>query len=301
MVQRVTFRDFEIRDVDFIYKAKNDKRINADIVGTTQEFTYEDAISWVTGCMKTDVDYKFWAICTNDEFQNIVGWCAIANIDYKNRKVAFRGLTIVDPMYRDGYVWYEASMFVTEYVFNILKFNKLYSVCLTSNRFSYMFYEYLSKSAEGILRQAICKNNKYYDLAIYGILKSEYEEYKNDGVLDYQRMISFFKNQSVQYSSPILTLEDFLGKVKEVISDADVEISQNTKFRDLNEWSSLVAIDLAALVDFSCQAEFDITELNKCETFYDLYNLIVRNCKGSDSLYSIDNDTNISELSTFSS
>ena len=40
------FRDFEERDIDFIYHCKNDEKLNSMIVGQWYPFTYEEAVKW---------------------------------------------------------------------------------------------------------------------------------------------------------------------------------------------------------------------------------------------------------------
>ena len=47
----VLFRNFEERDIDFIYKCKNDEKLNELTVGQFHKFTYEEAEKWVHGCM----------------------------------------------------------------------------------------------------------------------------------------------------------------------------------------------------------------------------------------------------------
>ena len=51
MERTVCFRDFEERDIDFIYKCKNDEKLNSMIVGPWHPFTYEEAAKWVHGLL----------------------------------------------------------------------------------------------------------------------------------------------------------------------------------------------------------------------------------------------------------
>ena len=44
MDSTVLFRDFEDRDIDFIYHCKNDEKLNEMIVGQYHPFTYEEAV-----------------------------------------------------------------------------------------------------------------------------------------------------------------------------------------------------------------------------------------------------------------
>ena len=96
MDNTVLFRDFEDRDIDFIYKCKNDEKLNSKIVGGFHPFTYEEAVKWVHGCMGEHETYRFWAVCTHDDEKRIVGWVSISQIDRKNHSACFHGIVIAD-------------------------------------------------------------------------------------------------------------------------------------------------------------------------------------------------------------
>ena len=72
-----------------------------------------------------------------------------------------------------------------------------------------------------------------------------------------------------------MTPNDFLEKFREQFDDTDPEaIDFSTVYKDLDEWSSLIAFTVIAMV----KVEFDKTvtgaELRHCSTVEDLYNLI---------------------------
>ena len=102
MEHTVIFRDFEERDVDFIYRCKNDEELNSMIVGPFHPFTYQEAVDWVRGCMGEHETYKFWAICTNDETKKIIGWTALSKIDRINQSVFTHSIVIGDRNYQDS-------------------------------------------------------------------------------------------------------------------------------------------------------------------------------------------------------
>ena len=184
MDSTVLFRDFEERDIDFVYRCKNDEKLNSLIVGEWHPFTYEEAEKWVHGCMGEHDTYKFWAVCTNDEEKRIVGWISISQINHINKSVCFHGIVIADPLYKDGFAWIDCYLFVLEYAFEVLKLNRLYGESLIghpqSNAAGVVFYY----THEGTKRQAVYKNNRYYDVKQSAILSHEYFEHKNNG--DYE-------------------------------------------------------------------------------------------------------------------
>lgn len=186
MNSTVCFREFEERDVDAIYKWKNDEKLSRMIVGQFKSITYEDAQKWVKGCMGHHDSFIFWAICTNDDEKRIVGWAALAKIDKVNQSAETHSIVIADPKYNDGFAWLETEILMFNYAFEVLKLNRLYGVSLVGHKISNQVGELMFMKTEGILRQAIYKNDRFYDLQYDAILKEEYFAHKEAG--DYELM-----------------------------------------------------------------------------------------------------------------
>lgn len=71
-------------------------------------------------------------------------------------------------------------------------------------------------------------------------------------------------------------VQDFIAKFAEQFDETDAtEFIASTKFRELDEWSSLVALSIIAMVD----EEYDVTlkgdDMRKAETIEDLFNIVV--------------------------
>lgn len=276
MKSRVAFRSFEERDIDFIYKTKNSAKVNKLTVAGTKSFSYEDAVKWVEGCMKESSDYKYWAICTNDEFQNIVGWCGISNIDYVNKKAVFRGITIANPKYNDGVAWYETYYHVTEYVLITMGFNRLYSLTLTDHVATLMFNSLVVNSKEGILKQAVFRNGKYCDLVINAVLREEYIQYKEKGLLNYDSYMAKFKETLVHDVNVIQNLDDFLSMVALLLTETPVsELNKETRFKAITEWSSLFAIELVGNIEASFKVKMSPDIIAVSDTLEDLYKAVL--------------------------
>ena len=172
MDNTICFREFEERDVDFVYRCKNDEKLNNMIVGQFHPLTYEEAERWVHGCMGEHDAYKFWAISTNDDEKRIIGWVSLSQIDKENSSACHHGIVIGDNEYRDGTAMFEAMLFSMEYAFEHLGINRLYGSCLSEHKISPHMLNALKFTLEGTLRQAIFKNDRYYDELLYGILKN---------------------------------------------------------------------------------------------------------------------------------
>lgn len=181
MESTVSFRDFEERDIDFIYRCKNDEKLNNLVVGQYHPFTYDEARKWVEGCMGEHDTYKFWAICTNDEEQRIIGWISLSNIDRQNKSACFHGIVIGDENYHDGFAWIESYLFIMKYTFEVLRLNRLYGSSLVGHKISNHASEVFLWTTEGFMRQAVLKNGRFYDLKWGSILKDEYFQHLSEG------------------------------------------------------------------------------------------------------------------------
>ena len=192
MFNTVTFRDFEERDIAFIYKCKNDEKLNSMIVGDFHPFTYEEAEKWVHGCMGENDTFKFWAICTNDEEKRIVGWVSLSNIDSINRCVCHHGIVIGDNEYRDGVAMFEAMIFSMEYAFNRIKCHRLYGSCLSDHKVSPHMLNALGFKLEGVQRDAVRRNGRYHDILDYAMLEEEYQGLIESRAFDTEQLIMRF-------------------------------------------------------------------------------------------------------------
>lgn len=73
-----------------------------------------------------------------------------------------------------------------------------------------------------------------------------------------------------------MEIKDFIKNFAEQFEDTDVnEIKAETVYKELDEWSSLTALAVIAMVD----EEYDITlkgeDIKNSETVEDLYNIVI--------------------------
>jgi acyl carrier protein len=72
-----------------------------------------------------------------------------------------------------------------------------------------------------------------------------------------------------------MKLDEFISNFAEQFDDTDSsEITASTNYRELEEWSSLIALSIIAMVD----DEYDVTlkgdDIIGCTTIEDLFNLV---------------------------
>lgn len=72
-----------------------------------------------------------------------------------------------------------------------------------------------------------------------------------------------------------MELQKFIADFAEQFDDTDAsEITAETKFHDLEEWSSLVGMGIIAMAKTQYGKSITSKEIRQCETVTDLYNLI---------------------------
>ena len=73
-----------------------------------------------------------------------------------------------------------------------------------------------------------------------------------------------------------MEIKEFISKLGDVFEDTDLStLTPETKFRDLDEWSSMSALALIALADEEFDKEIEGIDIRKAQTIQDLYDLMV--------------------------
>ena len=72
-----------------------------------------------------------------------------------------------------------------------------------------------------------------------------------------------------------MNIQDFIENFAAQFDETDPEaFTAETKFKDLDEWSSLLALSIIAMVDDEYDMIIKGNDIVNCETIQDLYNVI---------------------------
>ena len=72
-----------------------------------------------------------------------------------------------------------------------------------------------------------------------------------------------------------IKINDFITKFEELFDEIEVgTITSDTKFRDLDEWSSLMALSVIAMADEEFEVRLTGEDIRSSETVQDIYNKI---------------------------
>lgn len=72
-----------------------------------------------------------------------------------------------------------------------------------------------------------------------------------------------------------MEIKEFIEKFAEIFDDTDVSaLTPETKFRELDEWSSLSALGVIALADEEFDVELSGNDMRQANTIQELFDLI---------------------------
>lgn len=72
-----------------------------------------------------------------------------------------------------------------------------------------------------------------------------------------------------------MELQDFVEKFAEQFDETDVNsIKANTVFKELDEWSSLIALSVIAMVDEEYEVALKGDDIRNASTIEDLFNVV---------------------------
>jgi len=79
-------------------------------------------------------------------------------------------------------------------------------------------------------------------------------------------------NSSLYYR---MNLTQFIENFADLFDETDADnIQATTRFKDLDEWSSLVALSVIAMIDEEYDVEFRGDDIRGSNTVEDLYNIV---------------------------
>jgi len=118
-----------------------------------------------------------WAIYTKDGAH--IGSTGLKEIDSKNDLKAVWGIFIGDKNYWGKGHGTDVLKTVLKYAFSKLKLNRVELIVFPFNKRGIRCYEKCGFKIEGVKRQAVRKNGKFFDDVIMGITKSDYKKLNN--------------------------------------------------------------------------------------------------------------------------
>lgn len=160
-----------------------DWRMRPDItryMNTDPVLTIDKQQKWFDK-VRGDKTQRHWLV----NYEDIpIGLINIFDVDQVNSRCSW-GYYIAETAYRSLRLAMYLEWSLYDYVFDVMKLNKLCSETFVDNKQVVKLHLLCGGREDGVMRQHIHKNGKFYDVSIISILASEWEEKKKE--LDYER------------------------------------------------------------------------------------------------------------------
>jgi RimJ/RimL family protein N-acetyltransferase len=176
MRPRIELRDFRSEDASAVHRWFNDPRVTADLVGSRDAFTEDDARGWVERATDTSRDRK-WAILL-DAGQAPVGFVALFGIGRDTGPEL--AVLVGDPDAWGKGVAREAERQACVHAFRDHSAHRIHAEIPATNRAAQRVVTHLGFRREGVMRKAIRRGDEAVDNEVWGLLPEEFTGWEDD-------------------------------------------------------------------------------------------------------------------------
>lgn len=175
MTSTVELRDFRPEDAAAVHRWFNDARVTADLVGSRESFSDDDASGWIERAIDTGRDRK-WAILL-DGGDEPVGFVALFGLARETGPEL--AVLVGDPDAWGKGVAREAERQACLIAFREHGAHRIHAEIPATNRAAQKVVTYLGFQREGVMRKAIRRNNDAIDNEVWGLLPEEFTGWRN--------------------------------------------------------------------------------------------------------------------------
>lgn len=157
-------------DVDEILKLKNNEKAAYLLGGTFHTYSREDIVSWID--FHNNNKEELLLVVFDEDAGKMIGHVGLYKIDSTAKKTEY-GILIADDGSRGkGYGTLCTSTLV-DYAFNQLGMNKVTAEVLAENKASEAMLRKCGFLVDGVLREDVFKNGRYYDVLSMSVLAKD--------------------------------------------------------------------------------------------------------------------------------
>ena len=166
----MTLRDFRPDDAESVHRWFNDDQVTADLVGSRESFSLDDARGWVERAIDTSRDRK-WAI-TIDGADQAVGFVALFGLE---RELGPELAVLVgDPAAWGRGVAREAERQACNQAFSRYGAHRVHAEIPATNEAAQKVVTFLGFQREGVMRRAIKRGEERIDNQVWGLLPEDF-------------------------------------------------------------------------------------------------------------------------------
>ena len=172
--KRVVLREVEDSDLEVMTRWRNDPEINKYFF-THEPTTVERQRQWIASNRERK-DEKLFIIASADNPKRPIGTVGLVHIDHHHRRAEWGRFLIGDASARESGFGSEALYLSLKYAFQDLNLERLYLEVYSWNETARAFYEKFGFTLEGTYRAHVYSDGQFHDVALYGLLRSEFLE-----------------------------------------------------------------------------------------------------------------------------
>ena len=177
MRHRIYLRALEPDDYKISVRWRNDEEIQNMVGGHKYFVSAERERQWVNAAINSN-DKLVLAICLleNDKY---IGNVMLQDIDWINRSASVPILIGDKAEWNKGYAT-EARMLMLKFAFEERNLERICDYVLEDNVSSIKMHEKCGYKVEGILRNSVYKNGRYYNQILMSVLRNEFFKTYNE-------------------------------------------------------------------------------------------------------------------------
>lgn len=172
--KKIILRAYKDEDIDKAYKFVNDKELIKNLSpGIGFPTTYKEEVEFINSQKKNSKGTYDFAIevIENGEY---IGGCGINDVNWQTR-VAIVGIMIGNKDYWNNGYGTDTMNTLIRFVFQEMNINKIRLQVYSFNKRAIRCYEKCGFEIEGILKDEIYKEGKYYDEIVMSLFRKQWD------------------------------------------------------------------------------------------------------------------------------
>ena len=170
----VELRALTVADKEKLREWRNSPEVKS-YMHHDHEISVDEHDRWFNGIF-SDETVKFWMIVYNGEDVGVVN---LKDIDYVNKRCDW-AFYIGSEEHRGKGIGAYVEYFVLKYVFEELRFNRIYGDVLDFNEHVVNIHKKFGFTVEGVQRQHVFKEGKFHDIILVGYLREDWLKNKKN-------------------------------------------------------------------------------------------------------------------------
>ena len=169
--QKISFRPYESNDAELIFKWFNDPVVTHYMFTGQRPKTVEQIRLLIEKSVNEDENVIF--VVSDKKTNRPIGLVGLYEIDSATRKAEMRIIIGNRKYWGKGYGT-EITELINYYGFDRLNLNRIYLGVTHENKGAIRVYEKAGYKREGVLKEDIYRNSRYYDSVRMGLLRDDY-------------------------------------------------------------------------------------------------------------------------------